>query len=101
MANFVLVQDGVVTERHDLLPESWNGNALRTMSVEDRKALGWYNSVVEEPLGWDGNTHRMTGPFFTVREDDVLEKYVLEERSAEEIAEIQAIIQAQAEQQPE
>lgn len=90
MANFVQVVNGEVVGRYDLLPVNWNGHNLKQLTKEQLKEHGWYHVVVEEQLGWDGNTHRMTGPQFTIREDDVLEKYILVALTPEEIAENEA-----------
>jgi hypothetical protein len=87
MANFVQVQGGQVIGRYDLLPTDFNGQDLTALTAEERLALGWYPvSKVEEPLGWDGNTHKVTGPTFTINATDVIETYTLEELPADVVA---------------
>jgi hypothetical protein len=90
MANFVQVVNNEVVGRYDLLPESWEGHDLKSISPADRKALGWYSVNVIEPKDWDGMVSRVTGPVFTINTDDVTETYTLESLSAEEIAANQA-----------
>lgn len=92
MARFVQVINNQVVGRYDLLPESWQGNNLRDLSRDELKNLGWYSVEVDEPLGWDGQTHRIVGPEFTIRADNVLEKYSLVELSAEERAQNQPAV---------
>lgn len=87
MANFVHVENGQVVGRYDLLVSDFKGHDLTTMTVEERLALGWYPvSKVEEPLGWDGMTHKVTGPTFTINAVDVIETYTLEELPADVVA---------------
>lgn len=94
MANFVQVVNNEVVGRYDILPDVWDGKNLKELNSDELKALGWYSVVVEEPLGWDGNTHKLLGPEFTIRENDVFEKYTLVPRTEEELAEMQQATQS-------
>lgn len=90
MARFVQTINGEVVGRYDLLPEFWDDHNLPLLTREQLKALGWYHVVVEEPLGWDGTIYKLVGPEFTIREDDVFEKYTLVPKTPEEIEQDQA-----------
>lgn len=89
MANWVLVKDGVVVERHDLLPED-----VKSLTKEELLPLGWYPSQVVEPLGWDGMLSRITGPEFTIESDHVVETYTLVPLSEEEIMANKAAVES-------
>lgn len=92
MANFVHVTNGQVDSVQDILPNIWDGVTLTSLNDEERRAVGWYKTSVEEPLGYDSSIYKIAGPFFTIRDTDVLEKYTLEERSDEEKQAIQQAI---------
>lgn len=79
MANFVLVENNEIVERHDLLPESWRHvSGLRTLkdSEELLNSLGWY-TVVKVTVNFDNAVQYIDGYEYTFQDNKVYETPIL------------------------
>lgn len=81
MAEWVYVEDNIIKEYHDLLPENWRNVSGLNLSKNDLpflKSLGWF-PVVKEYQSYDENYFRVDGYNYTIRENDVAESLILKE----------------------
>ena len=59
MANYVYVNNGIIEELHDEIPNNWkNVSNFYVLTEEERKQLGWYNVVKIQPE-YDPNTQTL------------------------------------------
>lgn len=80
MANWVHIQNGEIDELHESLPNSWNNISGLSTAINDLtflKSLGWY-PVTKTPF--DEAVYVALSNEYIIREDDVLETPVLEEK---------------------
>lgn len=88
MAEWAHVENNVVDELHDLLPENWKHVSGLRLSINDLsflKELGWYR-IAKNHTTYDPEAYKETGFDYTIREDDVLETNILYKYSDEELA---------------
>lgn len=81
MANFALVENNVITERHDLLPQSWrNVSGLNTLkdNEETLNSLGWY-TVTKVFVDYDISEKYVDGYNYTFENDKVYETPILKD----------------------
>jgi hypothetical protein len=82
MANWVHVENNKITGQYDILPKNWrnvSGLDLSKDNVSFLKSLGWY-PVTKQVDSYDDVNYYISGYDYEIRENDVLEKYVLSEK---------------------
>jgi hypothetical protein len=82
MANWALIENGEITEKHDLLPENWrNVSGLRKASddIPFLNSLGWY-PVTKKHQIYDNNAYKETGVNHAFENGQVIETLLLEEK---------------------
>ena len=80
MSNWVYIENNEIAELHESLPNSWNNISGLSTAIDDLpflKSLGWY-PVTKTP--YDEDIYVASSNQYTIREDDVLETPVLEEK---------------------
>lgn len=79
MANWVVVENNVVTERYDDLPQNWrNISNVNQLPTQELKKFGLFPSVVKTPAPYNMKTHMVRlEPDFVVQIDHVDEVYVV------------------------
>jgi hypothetical protein len=81
MANYVVIENGEITEKYDLLPGSWrNMSNFNFLSREERKAFGWLDVVKDHvTVNPDHTKYYLSDPVYIIEEDSVIERVTLEE----------------------
>jgi len=86
MANWAHVENNSITGQYDLLPKNWRNVSGLDLSKDELpflKSLGWY-PVTKQDGSYDDANYYISGYDYEIRENDVLEKYVLSEKPVEE-----------------
>lgn len=79
MANYALVENNEIIERHDLLPQAWkNVSGLHTLkdSEETLNSLGWY-TVNKVLVGYDTTQQYIDGYSYSFVDNKVYETPIL------------------------
>jgi hypothetical protein len=79
MANFALVENNVIIERHDLLPTTWRNVSGLSLLKDDEELLnnlGWY-TVTKVPAHYDITTQYIDGYEYSFVDNKVLETPIL------------------------
>jgi len=87
MAEWVLVENNVVAECHDLLPKVWKNHSglhLSENNMEFLNSLGWYK-VTKTPIYCDYNYQRHVGYDYVFENNKVIEIPIIEDLTQEEI----------------
>lgn len=81
MANYVVIENGEITEKYDLLPKSWrNISNFNFLSRDERKALGWLDVVKDHvTVNPDHTKYYLSDPVYIIQENSVTERVTLEE----------------------
>ena len=94
MAEWVLIENNVVSECHDLLPNVWKNHSglhLSEDNMEFLNSLGWYK-VIKQPINVDYNYQRHTGFDYIFENNQVFEVPLIENLSDEELEKSRQII---------
>ncbi len=81
MAQYVVVESGVITEYYDSLPTSWRNTSGLNMSANDVNfllSLGWY-SVQKNSVSYDPDTHYISSYDYVIEDTYVTETPVITE----------------------
>lgn len=87
MAEYVLVEDGEITEYHGALPQSWrniSGLNLAADDVDFLTSVGWY-PVQKVWVDYNSETHRVSSYSYEIHDKYVTETPVLESIPESEI----------------
>ena len=84
---YVYVQNGQVIDGPRMLPINWeNTSNFNTLDNETLKSFGWYpHRFVETPLG---ENDKITGSYFVIGEDEVVEYQTISPKNEAEIQEL-------------
>lgn len=92
MAEYVLIENGIIKEYHDLLPRSWRNVSGLNLLRDDIPALiafGWY-PVEKQTVTYDQNTQRVVRFEYIINELSVTEIPVIEDIPSELIPSLQS-----------
>lgn len=80
MAEWVVVENGEITEYYDAVPKNWrniSGLVLSKDDLEFMKSVGWY-PVVKEAVDYNASTHFIARYSYEINSDSVTETPVIE-----------------------
>ena len=75
MANFALVENNEITERHDLLPKAWRNISGFDLLIDDEStlnALGWYK-IIKVYIPYDSSLQYISGHSYEFKDGGVFE----------------------------
>ena len=85
MANFALVENEIILERHDLLPKSWRHVSGLNLLYNDEptlNSLGWY-TVVKVPVYYDPSLKYVSEYEYSFVDNKVYETPILKDVTSE------------------
>lgn len=79
MSNYVYVENDIITEYYDFLPQNWrNISGFNLINDENYlKSIGWYK-VIKNQTNYDSSCQRITNYEYVFDGDEVQENIVLE-----------------------
>lgn len=80
MANFVLIENNQITEKHDLLPINWRHVSGLSKLKDDESllnSLGWY-TVIKNNVSYDNTTHYIKSYEYSFENNRVYETPILQ-----------------------
>ena len=95
MSVYAHVEDNAITGVYHTLPQNWKNvtNLHLLDDVQLLRNLGWRTISIEKP-DYDSSTQVLSGPNYSIQDDEVIESYTVTDIVKEEIPTISSEVQA-------